>query len=44
MDVTKRLLCSGRNNNNNSILLVKAEWDKAEEWLIRVVDTRINGN
>ncbi len=32
-DRTKRLMCSGPNANLNSILLVKSEWDKAEEWL-----------
>jgi hypothetical protein len=31
-DRTKRLMCSGGNSNNNSIQLVKKEWDKAEEW------------
>ncbi len=33
LDRTKRLMCSGHNNHNNSILLVKAEWDKSEIWL-----------
>lgn len=32
-DRTKRLMCSGQNSTNNSLLLVKGEWDKAEEWL-----------
>ena len=32
-DVTKRLMCSGPFRRENSRLLVKAEWDKAEEWL-----------
>ncbi|MBU6327378.1 MAG: hypothetical protein KGQ89_07110, partial [Verrucomicrobia bacterium] len=32
-DVTKRLMCSGPFRRENSRLLVKAEWDKADEWL-----------
>ena len=32
-DHTKRLMCSGSNTTSSSHLLVKREWDKAEEWL-----------
>jgi hypothetical protein len=41
-DRTKRLMCSGpRWSITKSKLLVKMEWDKAEEWLIEVPDKRI---
>ena len=39
-DVTKQLMCSGPFRRENSRLLVKAEWDKAEEWLRLVPDER----
>ncbi len=32
-DRTKRLMCRGSESDQNSLLLVKKEWDKAEEWL-----------
>lgn len=28
-----RLMCSGPNSDGSSRVLVKAEWDEAEEWL-----------
>lgn len=40
-DYTKRLMCSGNNARAHSLLLVKKEWDLAEEWLKRVPDKRI---
>lgn len=33
LDRKKRLMCSGKRSNNNSILLVKREWDRADSWL-----------
>ena len=37
-----RLMCSGNGNSPRvSRLLVKAEWDKAEEWLKRFPDNRL---
>jgi hypothetical protein len=40
---TQRLLCSGPKCSANSLLLVKKEWDKAEEWLVQYPDRREQG-
>ena len=42
-DPTKRLMCSGSKSNLNSKLLVKSEWDKAEEWLKKNIDEKQQG-
>lgn len=39
-DRTRRLMCSGPNRAAEGHLLVKAEWDKAEAWLINFPDKR----
>ena len=39
-DHRKRLMCSGENSTLASKLLVKTEWDKAEEWLKAYTDMR----
>jgi len=39
-DRTKRLMCSGANSTTSSNLLVKREWDAAENWLSSVPDNR----
>ena len=38
-DRTQRLMCSGSKWTENSLLLVKREWDKAEEWLVKTLET-----
>jgi hypothetical protein len=38
---TLRLMCSGETLNNSSRLIVKGEWDKAEEWLQTFPDKRV---
>jgi hypothetical protein len=35
------MMCSGGSSNINSLLLVKSEWDKAEEWLKKYPDERV---
>ena len=40
-DHQKRLMCSGGMNSLGSRLLVKAEWDAAEEWLENFPDKRM---
>ncbi len=37
-DFTQRLMCSGTRSLTTSNLLVKKEWDLAEEWLVKFVD------
>ncbi len=37
-DTTIRLMCGRDTRKSGARLLVKAEWDKAEEWLKTVVD------
>jgi hypothetical protein len=38
-DVTRRLMCSGFRRREDGILLVKAEWDAADAWLAKFVDS-----
>ena len=43
-DATWRLMCSGFKRRDDGVLLVKAEWDAAEQWLKSVPDKRMFDN